>query len=50
MIRNGMRKCVPQTFMLKAIFFDAAGTLIHLPRSVGEHYREIALGARPPPG
>lgn len=24
--------------MLKAIFFDAAGTLIHLPRSVGYHY------------
>lgn len=29
--------------MLKVIFFDAAGTLIHLPRSVGEHYREVAL-------
>lgn len=29
--------------MLKAIFFDAAGTLIYLPRSVGEHYREVAL-------
>lgn len=28
--------------MPKAIFFDAAGTLIHLPRSVGEHYREVA--------
>ncbi len=28
--------------MLKAIFFDAAGTLIYLPRSVGEHYREVA--------
>ena len=24
--------------MIKAIFFDAAGTLIHLPRSVGFHY------------
>ena len=24
------------------LFFDAAGTLIHLPRSVGEHYREVA--------
>jgi putative hydrolase of the HAD superfamily len=24
--------------MIKAIFFDAAGTLIHLPRSVGYHY------------
>ena len=28
--------------MIKAIFFDAAGTLIYLPRSVGEHYREVA--------
>ena len=28
--------------MLKAVFFDAAGTLIYLPRSVGEHYQEIA--------
>lgn len=28
--------------MPKAIFFDAAGTLIYLPKSVGEHYREIA--------
>ena len=27
----------------QVIFFDAAGTLIHLPRSVGEHYREVAL-------
>jgi putative hydrolase of the HAD superfamily len=24
--------------MLKTIFFDAAGTLIHLPKSVGHHY------------
>jgi putative hydrolase of the HAD superfamily len=24
------------------IFFDAAGTLIHLPRGVGTHYREVA--------
>ena len=24
--------------MLQAIFFDAAGTLIHLPKSVGYHY------------
>jgi putative hydrolase of the HAD superfamily len=24
--------------MMKAIFFDAAGTLIHLPESVGHHY------------
>lgn len=29
--------------MLKAVFFDAAGTLIHLPRSVGEHYRDVAV-------
>ena len=28
--------------MPKAIFFDAAGTLIYLPRPVGEHYREVA--------
>ena len=28
--------------MAKAIFFDAVGTLIHLPRPVGEHYREVA--------
>jgi len=27
--------------MLKAIFFDAAGTLIHLPKSVGHHYALI---------
>ena len=27
----------------EVIFFDAAGTLIHLPRSVGEHYRNVAL-------
>lgn len=27
--------------MLKAVFFDAAGTLIYLPISVGEHYRRI---------
>ena len=33
--------------MIKAIFFDAAGTLIHLPRSVGFHYalvgRQVGL-------
>jgi putative hydrolase of the HAD superfamily len=28
--------------MIKAIIFDAAGTLIHLPRGVGWHYREVA--------
>jgi putative hydrolase of the HAD superfamily len=28
--------------MLKAIFFDAAGTLIHLPRGVGWHYALVA--------
>ena len=27
----------------EVIFFDAAGTLIHLPRSVGEQYRTVAL-------
>jgi len=26
----------------RAIFFDAAGTLFHLPRGVGWHYREVA--------
>src|SRR5438093_5066894 len=29
--------------MINAVFFDAAGTLIHLPKSVGWHYRLIAL-------
>lgn len=28
--------------MIRAVLFDAAGTLIHLPRGVGWHYREIA--------
>lgn len=28
---------------IKIIFFDAAGTLFHLPRGVGWHYREVAL-------
>ncbi len=28
--------------MIKAIFFDAAGTLLHLRGSVGQHYAEIA--------
>ena len=28
--------------MLKAIFFDAVGTLLYLPRSVGEHYQSVA--------
>ena len=28
--------------MIKTIFFDAAGTLIYLPRSVGAHYSEVA--------
>ena len=28
--------------MLKAVFFDAAGTLIYLPHSVGEHYAAVA--------
>lgn len=26
---------------LRVIFFDAAGTLFHLPRGVGHHYREV---------
>ena len=37
--------------MLKAIFFDAAGTLFHLTRSVGDHYayvgREVGLDLQP---
>ena len=28
--------------MIKTIFFDAAGTLIHLPKSVGQHYAYVA--------
>lgn len=28
--------------MIRAVLFDAAGTLIHLPRGVGWHYRTIA--------
>jgi putative hydrolase of the HAD superfamily len=28
---------------IKAIFFDAAGTLMFLPRPVGEHYSEVAM-------
>jgi putative hydrolase of the HAD superfamily len=28
---------------LQIIFFDAAGTLLHLPRGVSAHYREVAL-------
>jgi putative hydrolase of the HAD superfamily len=28
--------------MIKIIFFDAAGTLFHLPRGVGWHYRDVA--------
>lgn len=31
--------------MIKAIFFDAAGTLIHLPNSVGHHYALIGKRA-----
>ncbi len=27
---------------LEAVFFDAAGTLIYLPRPIGEYYREVA--------
>ena len=29
--------------MIRAVFFDAAGTLFHLSRSVGWHYRDVAL-------
>lgn len=28
---------------MRVVFFDAFGTLLHLPRSVGYHYREVAL-------
>jgi putative hydrolase of the HAD superfamily len=28
--------------VIKTIFFDAAGTLFHLPQGVGWHYREVA--------
>ena len=27
----------------KTVLFDAGGTLIYLPRTVGDHYREVAL-------
>jgi len=30
-------------FMIRIIFFDAAGTLFHLPRGVGWHYHALAL-------
>jgi putative hydrolase of the HAD superfamily len=29
--------------MIKAVFFDATETLIHLPKGVAYHYREVAL-------
>jgi putative hydrolase of the HAD superfamily len=29
--------------MIKAVFFDAAGTLLHLPRGVGYNYRAVML-------
>lgn len=28
--------------MIKTLFFDAAGTLFHLPKGVGWHYRDVA--------
>jgi hypothetical protein len=28
--------------MIRAILFDAVGTLIHLPRGAAWHYREVA--------
>ena len=31
-----------QFSVIKTIFFDAAGTLFHLPRGVGWHYRDVA--------
>ena len=33
----------PMVAPITTVFFDAAGTLIHLPRHVGDHYREVAL-------
>jgi putative hydrolase of the HAD superfamily len=38
--------------MLKAIFFDAAGTLVHLPKGVGYHYSLVGewLGLQLDPG
>lgn len=33
---------VTVTTLPKVIFFDAAGTLFHLPRGVGWHYRDVA--------
>lgn len=41
----GFRSARPtpkMSFMLKALFFDAAGTLIFLPKGVASHYREVA--------
>jgi putative hydrolase of the HAD superfamily len=29
--------------MIEVVFFDAAGTLFHLPLGVGHHYRQVAL-------
>lgn len=29
--------------MIEVVFFDAAGTLFHLPRGAGHHYRQVAL-------
>jgi putative hydrolase of the HAD superfamily len=33
---------MPKSSIPRVIFFDAAGTLIHLPRGVAWHYREVA--------
>lgn len=35
--------CMMPPLRPKVIFFDAAGTLIHLPRGAAWHYREVAL-------
>ena len=39
---GGVRRAYDVDGMIKIVFFDAAGTLFHLPRGVGWHYREVA--------
>lgn len=38
-----MNRTQPLPANLRVIFFDAAGTLFHLPQGVGAHYREVLL-------
>ena len=35
--------CLRMNSPISTVLFDAAGTLIYLPRTVGDHYREVAL-------